>query len=266
MTSDKQLLEEMGFDPEIIRRALKATNNAGLQPALDWIEKHQYDPPEDDESQARTLGGSPGSAEDAHVKEEKPQVQLTEEERQKKLEELQEKMAQRRLEREKEEAEQRRQNEKIRRQAGKELIEAKEKLQEKEMQDLLQQRKREKQEEKLARERVKKQIEQDRLDRLARQKEGSAPQQVQQKPASQPQPPQNVNYDEARIQVRAKGRVLAFNFSSAEKLGVLLEKLQAEGLSGTLTQTYPRKAFGDADFGKSFKELGLVPSAALMLS
>jgi uncharacterized UBP type Zn finger protein len=39
--SDKNVLIEMGFPQELVEKALKATNNSGLQPALDWIEKYQ---------------------------------------------------------------------------------------------------------------------------------------------------------------------------------------------------------------------------------
>ncbi|KAJ2557044.1 hypothetical protein EV175_001596, partial [Coemansia sp. RSA 1933] len=42
--SDKSTLLEFGFSQLRVEKALKATNNSGLQPALDWLDKHADDP------------------------------------------------------------------------------------------------------------------------------------------------------------------------------------------------------------------------------
>jgi len=56
MAGDLQTLIEFGFSDAKAKRALKQTKNAGLQPALDWLEKHADDPEptgaeQEDESQ-----------------------------------------------------------------------------------------------------------------------------------------------------------------------------------------------------------------------
>jgi uncharacterized UBP type Zn finger protein len=40
---DLDTLVEFGFAKEKAQRALKATRNSGLQPALDWLESHPGD-------------------------------------------------------------------------------------------------------------------------------------------------------------------------------------------------------------------------------
>jgi uncharacterized UBP type Zn finger protein len=46
--SDKQTLLEFGFPEARVLKALKISKNAGLQPALDWLEAH----PDDDGTMA----------------------------------------------------------------------------------------------------------------------------------------------------------------------------------------------------------------------
>jgi uncharacterized UBP type Zn finger protein len=47
---DLDTLVEFGFVKEKAQRALKATGNSGLQPALDWLETHPGDVSEEPES------------------------------------------------------------------------------------------------------------------------------------------------------------------------------------------------------------------------
>ncbi|CAG8452596.1 8541_t:CDS:2 [Dentiscutata erythropus] len=55
--SDHDTLIEMGFPPDKVARALKATKGAGLQPAMDWLISH---PDElEDEPAGRSLGEQP---------------------------------------------------------------------------------------------------------------------------------------------------------------------------------------------------------------
>jgi len=82
--SDKEVLISMGFDPARIDWALRATNNNGLQPAMDFILEHNDDPipdatsaapatssaepqGEDDEEDASALGLQLGAVADAGV-------------------------------------------------------------------------------------------------------------------------------------------------------------------------------------------------------
>ncbi|KAJ2890459.1 hypothetical protein IWW38_004116, partial [Coemansia aciculifera] len=46
--SDKDTLLEFGFSAVRVDKALKATNNSGLQPALDWLDTHENDAGIDD--------------------------------------------------------------------------------------------------------------------------------------------------------------------------------------------------------------------------
>ncbi|CAG8593915.1 3997_t:CDS:2, partial [Scutellospora calospora] len=55
--SDQDTLIEMGFPPDKVARALKATKGAGLQPAMDWLISHPGEL--DEEPAARSLGGQP---------------------------------------------------------------------------------------------------------------------------------------------------------------------------------------------------------------
>ncbi|KAJ2744142.1 hypothetical protein GGI20_003213 [Coemansia sp. BCRC 34301] len=50
--SDKETLLEFGFSAVRIEKALKATNNSGLQPALDWLDAHANDAGIDDPAAA----------------------------------------------------------------------------------------------------------------------------------------------------------------------------------------------------------------------
>ena len=68
--SDKAQLIEFGFSEAKVVRALKATGNAGLQPALDWLEKHADDPePTGDEGGDATMVDAGGEDDEAKLKE-----------------------------------------------------------------------------------------------------------------------------------------------------------------------------------------------------
>ncbi|KAF9431453.1 UBX domain-containing protein 1 [Entomortierella beljakovae] len=61
MASDADQLLDMGFPKNRVLRAMRATKSAGLQPALDWLEKHQDDPDIDDPIPEH-VGGALGAA------------------------------------------------------------------------------------------------------------------------------------------------------------------------------------------------------------
>ncbi|KAH9034592.1 ubiquitin-related domain-containing protein [Lactarius pseudohatsudake] len=60
--SDKDVLISMGFDPARVEWALRATNNKGLQPAMDFILEHNDDPiPDATSGAAETSSAQPQS-------------------------------------------------------------------------------------------------------------------------------------------------------------------------------------------------------------
>ncbi|KAH9057437.1 ubiquitin-related domain-containing protein [Lactarius vividus] len=60
--SDKDVLISMGFDPARVEWALRATNNKGLQPAMDFILEHNDDPiPDAPSGAAETSSAQPQS-------------------------------------------------------------------------------------------------------------------------------------------------------------------------------------------------------------
>ncbi|KAF9425895.1 UBX domain-containing protein 1 [Podila epigama] len=61
MASDADTLVEMGFPKNRVLKALKATKNAGLQPAMDWLVAHSDDADIDDPI-SETTGGALGTA------------------------------------------------------------------------------------------------------------------------------------------------------------------------------------------------------------
>ncbi|KZO92852.1 hypothetical protein CALVIDRAFT_540517 [Calocera viscosa TUFC12733] len=68
--SDRETLLSFGFAPERVEWALKATNSAGLQPALDHLEQHQDDPVPDLSTVSASKGASAPAADDEDEDEE----------------------------------------------------------------------------------------------------------------------------------------------------------------------------------------------------
>ncbi|KAL4237750.1 UBX domain-containing protein 1 [Mactra antiquata] len=207
------------------------------------------------------------------VEEVKP---LSAEEKKEQLNKLQEKLKQKRLEREAEERKQEIAREKQRRHFGKDVVASKEKLAEIEMKKIAEQRKREKMEEKLARQKVKEQIEKDKRERAAKfakqSQETSAPPSTQ---TSVPQPTvtstEKKDYTETRLQIRlTNGQALTQSFSAKEPLAAvrLYVEMNRTDPPGpfTLMTSFPRKVFNGEDYEKPLTELGLVPSAVLMVT
>lgn len=76
------------------------------------------------------------------------------------------------------------------------------------------------------------------------------------------------DYADARIQIRVtSGPPLTKVFSANDPLSVVYEFCKQSGVAGDfkLMQTFPRKVLAGADLSKTLKELGLVPSAALVV-
>ncbi|KAK7104054.1 UBX domain-containing protein 1-like [Littorina saxatilis] len=199
---------------------------------------------------------------------------LTAEEKEEQKQKLQEKLKQKRQEKEQQEKEEQIQREKIRRAAGKDLTDIKQKHEEAEMRKIAEERRREKLEEKMARQRVKDEIEKDKIERAARfakQTPSSPPAQASPAASTPAAPAEKKEYDEARLQIRlTNGQALTQTFKAKETLAAVRVYVQMNRSDGsgpfTLMTSFPRKVFTEDDMGKPLTELGLVPSAVLMVT
>ncbi|KAK4687826.1 UBX domain-containing protein 1/4, partial [Tremellales sp. Uapishka_1] len=200
--SDKEQLAAMGFEPARIEWALKATKNAGLQPAMDHLlgnsekpvpaageqgkKDAEMDEDEDDQealaAHVKKMGGKEGSENDQEAKSLKcgqvsdpSPVQsdqttdlikpLTEEEKKEKLADLRKKLAEKRARQAGEQAKENKANESLRRMAGRDASKIKEDLEVKEALKEAERKKREKIEDAKAKAAIKAQIEQDKRER-----------------------------------------------------------------------------------------------------
>ncbi|KAG1382856.1 hypothetical protein G6F61_001888 [Rhizopus arrhizus] len=208
MANDIDTLVSMGFSHAKVKKAWKATNGAGLQPAMDWMLSHPEvsDEPEEETEQEASTSTIETTIEEGEIKQEEQTASslicndcqklfrdasgaerhaartghqnfaestevlqpLTEEEKKKKLEELRVRMAEKRALREQQETAERKEAERIRRKAGKELTTAKEALETQEIKKAFELKKRERELDRIAKAKVKAQIEQDRKERAAK--------------------------------------------------------------------------------------------------
>ncbi|KAK9710220.1 hypothetical protein K7432_008570 [Basidiobolus ranarum] len=206
--SDLQSLIDMGF-PEIrVKKALKATKNSGLQPAMDWILAHAEDadidvamedaPQVEEESHEAAESGEVKEGEQtaeslkcndcgklfrdanaaefhaiktqhANFSESTEAIKpLNPEEKAAKLAELKERLSKKRELQRLKEIEEEKERERIRRKSGQDLTDIKEKMAQKEMQKALEEKKREQKAEKDAKARIRAQIEADKKERIAK--------------------------------------------------------------------------------------------------
>ncbi|XP_050525096.1 UBX domain-containing protein 1-A-like isoform X2 [Daktulosphaira vitifoliae] len=198
---------------------------------------------------------------------------LTEEEKKEQMKKLEERLKEKRREREIREKEEELEREKMRIRSGKELAAAKKKLEDENIKKIMDERKREKQEEKIARERVKAQIE---ADKLARKKmfgstsgEEQKPVNIQSTVASSQQ--QSKIYTETKLQIRlTNGQTIVQTFNIKEMLAAVRVYVELNRTDGeapfSLMTSFPRKVFTNEDYEKPLDQLGLVPSAVLILT
>ncbi|GAA5885841.1 hypothetical protein JCM16303_000076 [Sporobolomyces ruberrimus] len=225
---------------------------------------------------------------------------LTEEEKAEKLKELKAKMDEKRKIQAKKDAEEAKVNEAIRRKGGKDQQQIKQDLQLKEAEKAAIQRKKDKADEVAARKRIKDQIEADkkaRAEKTAREKalrEGRNPDAAVDalrnpsgsssasgstsangstltpaEAVAQTESTEKKTYDNTRLQLRLpSGPPVVHNALGTDKLRSVVEFVKSQaGLEyPTLTSSFPRKTFGEADLDKTLSELGLTPSAVLMVS
>ncbi|EGZ17296.1 hypothetical protein PHYSODRAFT_351153 [Phytophthora sojae] len=149
-------LKEMGFDDLRSRKALLATDNQGLEVAINWLGDHQDDADIDERIKFVDLSKTA------------PKRELTPEEKAAKVEELKTRIAKKRAEREEQEKVDLRANELKRRTEGQGMQEAREEIEAIQRKIAAEKMKKDKEDAKRERERLRKQLEMDKRERHAR--------------------------------------------------------------------------------------------------
>ncbi|TGJ82110.1 hypothetical protein E0Z10_g6661 [Xylaria hypoxylon] len=202
---------------------------------------------------------------------------LTEEEKQQRLIELREKVKAKRANQAVVDKEEHKRNEQIRQKATKESQDMKEELQRKEQIKEAAKKRQEKVDELDAKKRIKAKIEADKEERRRKAEEAKAVREGRAVPATTaaPAPPPAAaparpaaNHNEARLRLQTSSGNILKTLPAETTLFEVAQMLEAEsGLAvSKFVQNFPRKVFeGNLDFGKTLKEAGLVPSAALIV-
>jgi len=203
---------------------------------------------------------------------------LTEEEKKVKLEELKEKLAAKRALQSDQDKVDKKKNEEIRRKNTQESHNIKEELQKKEQLKDIAKKRKEKQDDIEAKQRIRAKIAADKEERrlkAEREKAQRAGQQVSSQPAEAPSAAISTPvtskpasaYTETRLRFQTPKGNITKTFSVHMTLFEVAAALnQDDGIEvQSFTQSFPRKVF-DADyFGETLKELGLIPSASLIV-
>ncbi|XP_061900186.1 UBX domain-containing protein 1 isoform X1 [Entelurus aequoreus] len=283
--STLESLLEMGFDPNRAERAVASTDNQGIEQAMDWLMEHENDPDIDqpykppvenilDEQQTITqqpaLGDTAGVASGEGSQVGDADTSMAAEEKLEQVKRLEELMRVKQAERRERERAEELEREKQRRKQGQELQHIRQKIQDDDMRKLAELRNKEKMEDKLARQRVKEKIARDREER-AQKFGGSGSSSTSSSVLPSPLPP-TTDYDQSRIQVRQlDGSTITAVFKAQEPLAAVRVYVQVngntpEGQDFTLLSPYPRHVYTELDMEKPLKELGLVPSAVLVVT
>jgi len=266
------MLLDMGFGNNRAVRGLQATGFKGVEPAMEWLLAHADDESLDDPFTEEEAGDMKTALEAPPEPEKKP---LTEEEKKEKLAKLEELRVKKRAERLAKEADEAKDKEKKRVESGKDMGSIRAALEEQEIRKLADLRRREKEEEKKAKARVLAQIEADKAARKAEREasKAGAAQVAAAAPAAQPaQPAVKKDYTEARLQIRQpNGQAIVHSFGVKEPLaavGLYVEMNRSDGGAGPVKfmTNFPKKVFADEDYENTLENLGLVPSAVLMIT
>jgi len=274
MPSTEQMMAtllDMGFSNNRAVRALRATGFKGTEPAVEWLFERADDPSLDEDFTEE---------EGAQIQQEleKPQEEkkpLTAEEKAEKLARLEELRVKKRAEREAKEKEEARAKEKSRIESGKDMGEIRQALAEQEIKKLAALRRQEKEDDKKAKARVLAQIEADKAARKA-EREAAAGKKPDSAPVAAPvaaaAPAPKKDYTETRVQVRLpSGAPLVHAFGVKEPLSAVrlfVQMNRTDGGTGEvkLMTNFPKKVFGDEDYDNTLENLGLVPSAVLIVT
>ncbi|KAI6092302.1 ubiquitin-related domain-containing protein [Hypoxylon rubiginosum] len=200
---------------------------------------------------------------------------LSAEEKKQRLEELRERVKAKRAGQSEIDKEEQKRNEQIKRKATKESHEMKEELQRKEQIKEAAKKRQEKLDDLEAKKRIKAKIEADKEERRRKAEEAKAAREgraiPEAAPAPTPAPPAArpaATHNEARLRLQTSGGNVMKTLPADTTLFEVAQMLQSEnGLTVTkFVQNFPRKTFeGSLDLGKTLKEAGLVPSAALIV-
>ncbi|KAJ5579118.1 hypothetical protein N7450_007985 [Penicillium hetheringtonii] len=301
MASDLDQLIEMGFDQE---RAQLAVSKAGnLQGALEWLEQYQdksldeIKAAQDEEGpalqpgeEARSLvcndcGKKFRSQAQAEFHASKSQhvdfsesteeiAPLTEEQKKQKLQELRERLAVKRAGQAVQDKADEKRNEQIRMKSTKESQDAKEALEKKQRMKEAAQKKKDKQDEIEAKKRVQAKIQADKEERRRKaeqaraEREGKAiPQEAPAPtPTSGPSKPAS-EHNESRLRFQtSQGNIMKRLPATTTLFEVAAALKQEDGIEvQSFIQTFPKKTWNSEFFGETLKELGLVPSASLIV-
>ncbi|RAL05780.1 UBA and UBX domain-containing protein [Aspergillus ibericus CBS 121593] len=203
---------------------------------------------------------------------------LTEEEKKARLEELRQKLAAKRAGQSEQDKIDKKRNEEIRRKSTKESQDIKEELQRKQMLKEAEQKKKEKQADIEAKKRVKAKIEADREERRLRAERERAERAGVAPPAPPPAAPAATTsgpvaskpasaYTETRLRFQTpKGNIMKTLPVTTTLFEVATALQQEHGVEvRSFAQNFPRKVFDAEFFGESLKDLGLIPSASLVV-
>ncbi|KAI1819086.1 ubiquitin-related domain-containing protein [Xylaria intraflava] len=200
---------------------------------------------------------------------------LTEEEKKQKLAELREKMMAKRANQAVVDKEEQKRNEKIRQKATQESQDLKEELARKEQIKEAAKKRQEKADDIEAKKRIKARIEADKEERRRKAEEAKAAREGKAIPAAAPAPAPAAaparpaaNHNEARLRLQTSGGNVMKTLPADTTLFEVAQMLETEnGLTvSKFVQNFPRKVFeGNLDLGKTLREAGLVPSAALIV-
>ncbi|OJD11587.1 hypothetical protein AJ78_07673 [Emergomyces pasteurianus Ep9510] len=203
---------------------------------------------------------------------------LTEEEKKARLEELRQKLAAKRSQMSEQDKIDQKRNEEIRKKSTKETQDIKEALQKKEQLKEAAKKRREKQEEIEAKARIRAKIEADKEERRLRTEREKAERQGRAPPpdvaAASPLAPAapttskpSSAYTESRLRLQTPtGNVMKTFPADTTLFEVAAALTQENGMEvESFTQNFPRKVFDAESFGETLKELGLIPSASLIV-
>ena len=199
---------------------------------------------------------------------------LTQEQREKQMARLEELRQAKRVQREEEEKARVKDQELKRREVGKQITNAKHEREKQEAMLIADQRRREKIEQAQAKKRIKEEIAKDRADKAAavNSAKKSAPATdagTGTAPGGAEAPKEKKEYTECKLNIRLPdGKSLPKSFKPEQLLNdVRLFVVTETGmLDFDIGTTFPRKVFAHEDYSKTLKQLGLVPSAAVVIS